>query len=145
MKRSPRAAARKMDTLRLTFSLLRSAYSPQARKGPAMAMEKVLAPRVVSPPWASRMAWKRRTMTPRMLTQEGPKRMAPSPVPVMWEQLPVTEGIFREEITKIKAPDMASSMSAFRFSCTVLRIEKKPASTKGRHKTPQAMQKPPGR
>ena len=37
-----------------------------------------------------------------MLTAEGPNKMAPSPVPVMWEQLPVTEGIFKEEITKMK-------------------------------------------
>ena len=33
--------------------------------------------------------------------------MAPRPVPVMCEQLPVTEGIFRDEITKTKAPEMA--------------------------------------
>ena len=63
----------------------------------------------------------------------------------MWEQLPVTEGIFSEEITKIKAPDMASRISALRFSCMVFRMEKKPDSKKGRHKRPQAMQKPPGR
>jgi hypothetical protein len=33
--------------------------------------------------------------------------IAPMPVPVGWEQLPVTEGIFREESTKIKAPATA--------------------------------------
>ena len=31
-----------------------------------------------------------------METAEGPNRIAPSPVPVIWEQLPVTDGIFKE-------------------------------------------------
>ena len=35
-------------------------------------------------------------------------RFAPKPVPVGWEQLPVTDGIFREERTKMKAADTAS-------------------------------------
>ena len=38
-----------------------------------MAMEKVFAPSVVSPPWASSTAWKTSTMIPRMLTADGPK------------------------------------------------------------------------
>ena len=79
-------------------------------------------------------------MIPRILTEHGPNRMAPSPVPVMWEQLPVTEGIFRDEITKMKAPDMASSVTALRFSDSVLRMDRKPAARKGRHKIPHAIQ-----
>ena len=31
----------------------------------------------------------------------------------MWLQLPVTEGIFREEITKINAPDIASKIMIY--------------------------------
>ena len=80
-----------------------------------------------------------------MLTAEGPNKIAPRPVPVMWEQLPVTEGIFKEEITKMNAPDMARRTSAFRLDASVRRIEKKPAKRKGRQITPQAMQEPPGR
>ena len=38
---------------------------------------------------------------PKILTEQGPKRIAPRPVPVIWEQLPVTEGIFKDEMTKI--------------------------------------------
>ena len=78
-----------------------------------MAMEKVLAPSVVSPPCASRIAWKSSTIIPRIETALGPKRMAPSPVPVIWEQLPVTDGIFKEEITNTKAPDIARRISVF--------------------------------
>lgn len=39
--------------------------------------------------------------------------MAPRPVPVMCEQLPEPEGIFSEEMTKMNAPDMASSVMRF--------------------------------
>ena len=71
--------------------------------------------------------------------------MAPRPVPVMCEQLPLTEGIFRDEITKTKAPEMAMRVRALRFFFTVFRRVKKPASRKGRQITPQAMQKAGGR
>jgi hypothetical protein len=49
---------------------------------------------------------------------KGPKRIAPRPVPVGWEQLPVTEGNFREESTKTKAPATARRGSVSRFSRT---------------------------
>ena len=54
-----------------------------------------------------------------MLTADGPKRMAPNPVPVMWEQLPVTDGIFSEEITNTKAPAIARSGSSRELAATV--------------------------
>jgi len=57
----------------------------------------------------------------------------------MWEQLPLTDGILREEITKTKAPDMARRVSALLFSCRTLRIEKNPARRNGRQISPQAM------
>jgi len=34
----------------------------------------------------------------------GPKHITERPVPVGWEQLPVTEGSLREERMKMKAP-----------------------------------------
>ena len=37
-----------------------------------------------------------------MLEMHGPNKMALSPVPVMWEQLPVTEGIFKDDSKKYK-------------------------------------------
>ncbi len=52
----------------------------------------------------------------------GPKSIAPMPVPVGWEQLPVTDGIFREERTKMKAPDTASKGRISRLSFIILFI-----------------------
>ena len=75
-----------------------------------------------------------------MLTADGPKRMAPNPVPVMWEQLPVTDGIFSEEITNTKAPAIARSGSSRELAATVFFMEKKPAARKGIHRIPQAIQ-----
>ena len=46
----------------------------------------------------------------------NPNNIAPSAVPVIWEQLPVTEGIFNEDITNINAPDIASNVIFF-LSC----------------------------
>ena len=110
-----------------------------------MAMLNVLAPRVVRPPWASRMAWNTSTMTPSTAVAGTPKRMAARPVPVIWLQLPVTEGIFRDEITKTNAPAMASSSMAFRCSFAMRRMERTPAARKGRQMTPQMTQKEGGR
>ena len=93
----------------------------------------MLAPRVVRPPWASSRAWKIRTITPRMLTAVGPNRIAARPVPVIWEQLPVTEGIFSEEITKMNAPEMAMMEMALGCSATVFFRDLKPRYQKGRH------------
>ena len=53
-------------------------------------------------------AWNSSTMSPITAMAVGPNRMAPSPTPVGWEQLPVTEGIFSADSTKAKAPHMAS-------------------------------------
>ena len=90
----------------------------------AIAIENVLAPSVVSPPCASRIAWNSRTIMPRILTAVGPKRMAPIPVPVICEQLPVTDGIFKDETTKINAPAIASIEIFLRFADNVFLIEK---------------------
>ena len=62
----------------------------------------------------------------------------------MWEQLPVTDGILRDEITKTKAPDMASRIRVVRFRVSFPR-EIMPAARTGRHKAPQAMQRAGGR
>ena len=72
-------------------------------------MEKTLAPSVVSPPCASSSAWNSRVMVPSTAMIGGRNRMAPSPVPVGCEQLPVTDGIFRADRTNVKAPDAPRS------------------------------------
>ena len=77
--------------------------------------------------------------------EQGPNKIAPSPVPVMWEQLPVTEGIFNEEITKMNAPDIASSVMERLSACRRFLMEKKPISRNGRQRTPHATQYPAGR
>lgn len=50
----------------------------------------------------------------------GPKRMAPSPTPVGWEQEPNMVGIFSALRTKAKAPHIASSTLARGSSATLL-------------------------
>ena len=77
---------------------------------------------------------------PKILTEQGPKRIAPRPVPVIWEQLPVTEGIFKDEMTKINAPDMARSVRARLFSSNVFLSFINPVTRNGRHKMPHATQ-----
>ena len=49
----------------------------------------------------------------------GPKMMAPMPVPAGWVQLPVTEGSFREERTKTKAPATARRGRVSRWSLII--------------------------
>ena len=70
--------------------------------------------------------------------------MAARPVPVMWLQLPVTDGSLSDEITKINAPDIASSR-ALRCACTVRRSRTTPAARNGRHSAPHAAQYAGGR
>ena len=84
-------------------------------------------------------------MMPSTLTAAGPNRIAPSPVPVICEQLPVTDGIFSDEITKIKAPAMAISVMLLLFSLTLFLSEMNPAIRNGRQMTPHATQYPAGR
>ena len=63
----------------------------------------------------------------------------------MWEQLPVTEGILSDEITKINAPAMAISVMFLLFSFTLFFNEINPAIRNGRQTTPHATQQPAGR
>jgi hypothetical protein len=85
------------------------------------------------------MAWNIKTMIPRILVVPMPNSIAERPVPVMWLQLPVTDGIFNEEITKINAPDIERSINARLFSLTVLRKRMKPMTKNGMQTTPQAI------
>jgi len=57
----------------------------------------------------------------------------------------VIDGIFREEITKMYAPDMAKSVIRFLCSRSVLLMDIKPARRNGMHRIPQAMQCDAGR
>src|SRR5687768_17797504 len=109
----------------------------KATNGPTTAMEKILAPRVVRPPWARMMAWKRRTIVPRMVMAVGPKRMAPRATPVGWEQEPVTEGILRAERTKEKAPDMPRVSLVWGLRATCLEMERIPRTMKGAERANQ--------
>ena len=102
-------------------------------------MEKVLAPSVVNPPCAKRSAWNIRTIIPSTLTALGQKRIAASPVPVMCEQEPVTEGILSEDSTKTKAPDIAKSVIVFLSFAIVFLIDKYPATKNGSEITLQAI------
>ena len=58
----------------------------------------------------------------------------------MWEQLPVTDGIFSDEITKINAPDIAISVRFLRFVFILFFREIKPAARNGRQTIPHATQ-----
>ena len=80
-----------------------------------------------------------------MLVVHGPKRIAPSPVPVIWEQLPVTDGILRAEITKIYAPDIAKIVIALGFSENIFFILRNPFTKNGMQTAPQAIQSVGGR
>ena len=99
-------------------------YIPNETNGPAIAIENVFAPSVVSPPCARRSAWNKSTIIPSKDIIDGPKRIAPSPVPVGCEQLPVTEGILSDERMKTKAPASARSIFVllFFFACFCILI-----------------------
>jgi hypothetical protein len=75
-----------------------------------------------------------------MLAVGAPNKIAASPVPVIWLQLPVTEGIFNDEITKIKAPDIAKSIKARLFSVIMPLIRRRPMIKNGMQSAAQAMQ-----
>ena len=62
------------------------------------------------PPWASSSAWKISTIVPRKAITGGRNRIAPTPVPVGCEELPVTEGSLMADRTKVKAPAAANSI-----------------------------------
>lgn len=77
-------------------------------------------------------------MVPSTAMIGGRNRIAPSPVPVGCEQLPVTEGIFRADRTKVNAPAAPSSrvLSGLAFTSRV--SERTPWTTKGADAAPQA-------
>ena len=103
----------------------------QAASGPTTHIETVLAPRVVSPPWASRRAWKTSTMPPKTLNSAGPKRIVPSPLPQGWLQEPVTLGILRELSTKQKAVEMPSRSRDWGLAATTFLMPMKPTIQNG--------------
>jgi hypothetical protein len=74
-------------------------------------METILAPSVESPPWARNSLWNRRTIAQTTAVIHGPNEIVESPVPVGWEQLPVTDGSFKEDRMKIKDEDKSTCHS----------------------------------
>jgi len=55
-----------------------------------------------------------------------PKNMVEKPVPVGWEEEPVTDGSFRDDKTKMKAPDNASMVLCAGSSRMIFLIFRKP-------------------
>ena len=85
-----------------------------------MPIEKVLAPSVVIPPCARSNAWKTNTIVAKTHVTAGPKSTALKPLPVGCEELPVTDGSFREDKTKINAPETANNGFDSGFSSVIL-------------------------
>ena len=110
-----------------------------------MAIENVLAPRVVMPPWPSSSAWKIRTMRPMRTITQGPNNTAPRPMPVGCEELPVTDGSLSADSTKQNPPAAPSRSSEERFSATVLRVLRTLCTTKGAAAAVQTAQYAGGR
>src|SRR5215213_6191762 len=96
-----------------------------------MAIENALAPSVVSPPWASSSAWNSSTIVPRIAITGGRKRIAPTPVPVGWLELPVTLGSLIALSTNVNAPAAPSSNVDSGFSRTSLTTARAPWTTNG--------------
>jgi len=57
----------------------------------------MLAPRTKSPPWARNILWNRSTIAQMRAVIHGPNEIVERPVPVGCEQLPVTDGSFRDD------------------------------------------------
>ena len=89
--------------------LTKNLYTIQATNGPTIPIENTLAPKVVKPPWASNKAWKSKTIVANTAAAAGPKIAALNPLPVGCEQLPVTEGSFKEDKTNMNAPLTANN------------------------------------
>ena len=89
------------------------------------------APSVVSPPCASNSAWNSSTIVPSAAMTGGRKMMAPSPVPVGCDELPVTDGNLMADSTNEYAPTPPSS--SFDSGCfSIVRlISRAPWMTKG--------------
>ena len=66
---------------------------------------------------------------------DGPNRIAPHPVPVGWEQLPVTDGSFKADRTNTNALEVPSSARAEGCSLTIRFSERTPAAINGRETT----------
>src|SRR5690606_23609001 len=116
-----------------------------AIKGPATAIENAFAPRVVKPPWASNKDWNSNTIVPITLITNGPNKIVPRPTPVGWEQLPVTDGIFNADNTKVKAPDNPSNNFVSEFSLIKLLIFFRPIIKNGMVTNHQKIAQPIGK
>src|SRR5512136_1769055 len=71
-------------------------------------------------------------MVPMTVVMKGPKAMAGRPVPVGWDELPVTEGSFREERMKTKPPVIPRRGRASRSRERNLRSYRIPRARQGR-------------
>lgn len=101
------------------------------QNGPKIPMEKTLAPRVVIPPWARRIAWNMRTISARNEVALTPYRTAERPVPVGWELEPVADGSLRDERRKMNAPERATVIFCSGCSRMSFTIALAPRTMKG--------------
>ena len=116
VSRSAMIAAPSMLTGMLAPAFLMTFQMMTPQNGPNIPMENTLAPRVVRPPWASRMAWKIRTIRARNEVALTPYRTAERPVPVGCELEPVADGSLSDESRKMNAP--ASATVIFCSGCS---------------------------
>ncbi len=108
-------------------------------------MAKTFAPRVEKPPCARKSAWYTSTIVARTEVTAGPKRTALAPVPVGWDDDPVTDGSLSEERTKMNAPETASRERSSRSSAMSRRIRTTPYATTGRASANQSAAQNGGR
>ncbi len=69
----------------------------------------------------------------------GPKIIAPKPIPVGCEQLPVSDGSFSADSTKVKAAETPKIIFNFGLFLIFLLIEDNPRKINGIHSAPQEM------
>src|SRR3954452_3200849 len=97
------------------------------------------------PPWASSNAWNSSTTVPSSAITGGLNRTAPSPVPVGWLELPVTEGSLIALSTNVNAPAAPSSRVDSGFSRTSFTTARAPCTTNGAAAMVQPAACPAGR
>ena len=129
--KSPNAAAKNTHIPILIFLFLQNLNIKYDTIGPTIAIEKALAPSVVSPPWANNIAWNNKAIVPITAITAGPNNIAPKPTPVGCEQLPVNDGILRADNTNTNAPAKANNTFFLGSFFTIVFIDFNPYMKNG--------------
>src|SRR5512137_2427764 len=99
-------------------------------------MDTISAPRVLNPPWASKIAWMRRATAVITTLIAGPTRIPEMPVPQGWEQVPAKgTGMGMQEIMKTTAAISPTRGLKERSSRERMFRLYNPYATKGRART----------